>query len=79
MPGRKDGDRGGSDGEGGNKDRMETIAHVAVARPANTNSHAVAPRPQPLRRRRIPLFGLPRPLVDELLAVYFCHVHVSEA
>jgi len=27
--------------------------------------------------RDAPLLGLPRPMVDELLAAYFTHVHVS--
>jgi hypothetical protein len=29
--------------------------------------------------RDVPLLGLPRPMVDELLAAYFTHVHVSSA
>jgi hypothetical protein len=28
--------------------------------------------------RDVPLLGLPRPMIDELLAVYFTHVHVSQ-
>lgn len=28
-------------------------------------------------QQRLPLLGLPPPLVDQLLAVYFTHVHVS--
>ncbi|BEI91542.1 uncharacterized protein CcaverHIS019_0403620 [Cutaneotrichosporon cavernicola] len=68
-------------GKGGSDDEGEGSADGGDRAPNGSGGEASSRKPAerhiapPGRRRRAPLLGLPPALVDELLAVYFTHVH----
>lgn len=63
-------------------DGESTSTPDATISPDTTATTSEAPGPCPESassgpRQKVPLLGLPRQMIDELLAVYFTHVHVS--